>query len=150
MNRQRIQELTRECKGKMAGSTPPAERPTCSLFLQPPFTPSGLARNLDMEPFDADNLDRRAESLVSYCTAFPRTLQPRQDQTTVVPCDECTYGYNNAHSALICNQSPLCKSTDTCTTCQFSPISTAPSVLVPCETCISKVCGMNGNCQCVW
>jgi hypothetical protein len=134
----------------MSGPPAPEQRPTCSLFYQPSFTPSGLARNLDLEPFDADDLVRRSESLVTYCTAFPRTLQPKQDQTTVVPCDECTYGFSDARSALTCNQSPLCNATEDCKTCQFSPLSTAPNVLVPCDTCISKVCGMNGNCQCVW
>lgn len=126
------------------------QRPTCSLFLQPPFTPSGLARNLDIEPFDADNLDRRAESLVTYCTAFPKSLHPLQDQTTVVRCDECSFGYSNALSGLTCNPSPACKTAEDCQWCQFSPTVTAPSVLVPCESCISTSCGLNGNCQCVW
>lgn len=126
------------------------QRPTCSLFLQPPFTPSGLARNLDIEPFDADDLDRRSESLITYCAAFPKTISPNQDQTVVLPCSDCPFGYSNAASAMVCNPSPTCESTESCQTCQFSPLSTAPSVVVPCETCISKVCGMNGNCQCVW
>ena len=126
------------------------QRPTCSLFLQPPFTPSGLARNLDMEPFDASNLDRRAESLVTYCIALPHSIDSKQDQTTVVRCDQCSFGYSNAASALVCNPAPRCQSAKNCSWCQFSAMVTAPNVLVPCETCVSKTCGMNGNCQCVW
>lgn len=145
-------KLINEISGADATKKPKTDqkRPTCSLFLQPSFTPSGLARNLDLEPFDDNAAHRRAESLITYCTAFPKSLQPLQDQTTVVPCDECTYGYSDSMSALTCNQSPLCKSTEECKTCQFSPLTTAPSVVVPCDTCISKVCGTNGNCQCVW
>lgn len=137
----------------LSGSPPqPSEqqRPTCSLFLQPPFTPSGLARNLDIEPFDADDLKRRSDSLTTYCAAMPGTLHPKQDKHAVVPCSDCPFGYHSSLSALVCNQSPQCKSVDDCTTCQFSPLSTAPYVTVPCETCISKVCGLNGDCQCVW
>lgn len=131
-------------------SAPPTQRPTCSLFLQPAFTPSGLARNLNLEPFDSDDLERRSESLVTHCAAPARSLNPQQDKPLVVPCDQCSFGYSDILSGLTCNPSPQCKSTEECQTCQFSPLSTAPSVVVPCETCISKVCGMNGNCQCVW
>jgi hypothetical protein len=125
-----------------------AQRPTCSLFLQTPFTSSGLAQNLNLEPFDADNIARRSESLVTYCVAMPYSLHPKMDQTTVVACDACTYGYSDHHSALTCNPSPLCKTSEDCTSCQLSAFH--PFTLVPCETCISKVCGMNGNCQCVF
>ncbi len=127
---------------------PPTQRPTCSLFGQPPFTPSGLARNLALEPFDADDLERRKESLQTYCVAFPRTVHPLQDSTVVVGCDECAHGFSATRSALMCNKGPLCKSEAECTECQLSAFR--PEQVVPCDACISSTCGMNGNCQCVW
>ena len=125
-----------------------SKRPTRNLFYQPPFTPSGLAKNLNLEPFDSDNLTRRSESLVTHCVAPPRSLHKWQDSAAVVPCDECTYGFADDKPALTCNPSPFCSSTEECDTCQFTPF--IPDLLVPCDTCISKVCGRNGNCQCVW
>jgi hypothetical protein len=124
------------------------QRPTCSLFHQPPFTPSGLAKNLNLEPFDSDNLIRLSQSLVTHCEAPPQSLHPWQTATDVVPCDECTYGFSDDKPALTCNASPFCKATKECDTCQFSTF--IPDLLVPCDTCINKVCGRNGNCQCVW
>jgi hypothetical protein len=123
-------------------------RPTCSLFLDTPFTPSGLPKNLNLKPFDAADIEGQKESLITYCIASPFTLNPRSDLTTVVPCDMCTYGYSDDFSSLTCNKAPLCKSKENCSECQFTP--EVPGLLVSCDVCIDTQCGMNGNCQCLW
>lgn len=123
-------------------------RPMCSLFLETPFTPSGLARNLNLNPFDYNDVHRQAESLITNCLAPPKTTGALQPETIVVPCEECMHGYTNSRSTLTCRKSPICTSNSECTTCQLSAMH--PYTTVPCDVCITSNCGINGRCQCVW
>lgn len=126
------------------------ERPTCSSFLQTPFAVNAAsAEILDLNPFDAAAIHARDANLTTQCLAFPKTLTQSQDKITVVPCKDCPYGYTGTMSSLACRPAPTCKDgAESCRRCQLEPQT--PSIVVPCETCISKQCGMNGQCQCVW
>lgn len=127
-----------------------AQKPTCARFLQTPYSVSSAsAEILSLNPFDAAALHAKADNLVTHCIAYPKTLLPSQDRTTVVPCAECPYGYSDTMSSLVCRPPPACNGgAESCRRCQFD--SQTPSIVVPCDACISKQCGMNGQCQCVW
>lgn len=127
------------------------QKPTCASFLSSPFAVNAAsAEILDLNPFDAAALHSRADNLITHCIAFPKTLSPSQDRTTTVNCDNCPFGYSDSMSSLVCRPSPACDKggADGCTRCQLDPQT--PTILVPCEACISKECGLNGQCQCVW
>jgi len=126
-------------------------RPTCSSFLSTAWAANAAsAEILDLNPFDSAPTRLKEENLITHCIAFPKTLSSSQDRTTTVECSDCPYGYADTMSSLVCRPSPACDKSgpEGCTRCEFDPQT--PSIIVPCTTCISKQCNMNGNCGCSW
>jgi hypothetical protein len=134
-------------------------KPNCSGDLTSAWDPNPLRRQLDLEPFDDQELERIRESQLLICHAPPGTLKgPRNGEPAVVACNECGYGWGlparggageDAAGPLTCLPSTACDAQPPggCQTCELD--STHWMVRVPCDVCIEVDC-VNGRCSCRW
>lgn len=130
-----------------------SEVATCKRALTSPFTVDSRAVQLSLDPFDNADPYKHQQSLVKSCVALPYDLRTDQKKMEIVPCNECTYGFQEVDQikSLVCSPPPFKVApgnNPTCTTCLFDVQN--PSTLVDCNVCIQNGReNAGGMCECI-